>query len=136
MKKILIVDDSLTSRMFLKKCIQMATSDHPCEIIEAENGEDAFSMLGMIENIDLVVSDVNMPVMTGFTFLRNIKNTPHLAGLPVIFITSMASDSRVQNLMEIGAAGVIRKPTSPADVIKAISPYIGEEEKKNTDKWG
>ena len=142
MNKILVVDDSSTSRMFIKKCLKMVLPEEPT-FFEAENGEKALNI--MSENkIDLVVSDVNMPVMSGFTFLRNLKETPSIATVPVIFTTSLANDARTQNLLELGARSVLKKPVSPTSLGEAIKKVLLEnqqtstEPKKETsnDGWG
>jgi two-component system, chemotaxis family, chemotaxis protein CheY len=139
MNKILIVDDSSTSRMFIKKCLEMVLPEKPT-FFDAENGEKALNV--MAENkIDLVVSDVNMPVMTGFTFLRNLKDNPLITNVPVIFTTSLANDARVQNLMELGARCVLKKPVSPASLGEAIKKIIIESQGSSSasgkdSSWG
>jgi len=142
MNKILVVDDSSTSRMFIKKCLKMVLPEEPT-FFEAENGEKALNI--MSENkIDLVVSDVNMPVMSGFTFLRNLKETPSIATVPVIFTTSLANDARTQNLLELGARSVLKKPVSPTSLGEAIKKVLLENQQTSTepkkdasnDGWG
>ncbi len=139
--KILIIDDSKTARMFSKKCVQMSLRSEKLEFIEAENGKEALNKLK--ENkVDLILSDVNMPIMTGFTFMRNVKIDPELSKIPVIFITSLANKARVENLMELGATGVVSKPVKPNELKKKIDDLhlFGDvqdkEEESSGDGWG
>ncbi|MBF0443018.1 MAG: response regulator [Oligoflexales bacterium] len=126
MKRILIVDDSVTSRMFLKRCLQTITAKNPCEIIEAENGEEALSILDGELKIDILMTDINMPTMSGYTLVKNIQGKPNLSGLPIIFVTSLANESGSPVLLAMGVKAVIKKPVKPQEVLKAIEPYLDE----------
>lgn len=137
MKTILIVDDSLTSRMFVKKCVQLVLKNIEVKFVEAKNGEDALKKVTENE-IDWVISDVNMPVMNGFTFLRNIRSMPQYASLPIVFVTSLANQSRVDNLMQLGATAVIKKPISPQGLSEVVSKFDEEQQQEEQvdDGWG
>ena len=133
--KILIVDDSKTARMFSRKCVEMALSGEKLEFIEAENGAQAFDLI-KVTPVDIILSDINMPVMTGFTFLRNIKMEKDLAHIPVIFITSLANDARSQNLKDLGAYAVISKPIKPKEVGAVLKEVIGKASTPRGDAGG
>lgn len=138
---ILIIDDSQTARMFTRKSFDMALSDlEETTFFEAANGEDAIKIMKSIK-FDLVLSDVNMPVMSGFTFIQNILRDELLKDIPVIFITSLASEARKENLLEIGAKEVISKPIKPMDLATAVKKVLGLEnssatESDDTAGWG
>ncbi len=124
--KILIIDDSKTARMFSRKCVEMALPGEKLEFTEAENGAIAYDLLKK-EKVDIILSDINMPVMSGFTFLRNVKMEEDLTHIPIIFITSLANDARTVNLKELGAYAVISKPIKPKEVGNVLKEIIGNK---------
>ncbi|HLE11786.1 MAG: hypothetical protein A2504_15190 [Bdellovibrionales bacterium RIFOXYD12_FULL_39_22] len=130
----MIIDDSLTSRMYIKKCLSMLL-DGELKFIEAENGEEALRKMEE-QDIDLIISDVSMPVMTGFTFLRNIKSNANFEDVPVIFVTSLANEGRAENLMALGAAAVIKKPVEPSSLRVVLSKLYDSQEGKTDDGNG
>lgn len=121
MKQIMIVDDSATSRMFIKRCLQVVlTEQEEASFMEAENGKEALAKLK--ENpADLVVIDLNMPVMDGATLLRWLKASPKLTLLPVIVITSVDNPAKRKELKELGAFDVLNKPIAPAKLMPVIN---------------
>ncbi|MCW8859733.1 MAG: response regulator, partial [Deltaproteobacteria bacterium] len=86
MKKIIVADDSSTARMFIKRCLQIIGLGD-AEIIEAEHGKEALAA-AKAQDVDLLLTDLNMPVMDGETLLKWVKSSPKLCDLPVIVITS------------------------------------------------
>jgi len=135
--KVMVIDDSKTARMFTIKCTQMVVGNMELEFLEAENGQEAFTVLEENSSVDLILSDVNMPVMNGFTFLRNLKTEDNLKEIPLIFITSLANDARSENLKSLGASAVIPKPLRPNSLKNALE-LVGflKTEKANADGWG
>lgn len=88
--------------------------------MEAENGKEALAKLK--ENpADLVVIDLNMPVMDGATLLRWLKASPKLTLLPVIVITSVDNPAKRKELKELGAFDVLNKPIAPAKLMPVIN---------------
>ncbi len=135
--KIMIVDDSKMARLFTRKCVEMVMPDAEIEFIDACDGEDAFKQLEKMP-VDLILCDVNMPVMTGFTFIRNIKTNAPLASIPVVFITSMANTARTDNLIQLGAVEVILKPVKPQKIKSVLEKIgiIGNKADSDSDDWG
>lgn len=134
--KILIIDDSKTARMFSRKCVEMALAGEQLVFSEAENGAVAYDMLKK-EKVDVILSDINMPVMSGFTFLRNVKMEADLAHIPIVFITSLANDARASNLKELGAYAVISKPIKPKEIGVILKQIVGKKEPTTDDGgWG
>lgn len=103
-KNILVVDDSITSRMLIKDILETAGY---CVYISVD-GVDALTTLKM-QKIDLVVSDVEMPRMTGFDLTRNIRNTPALSAIPVILVTGLARREDREEGIDAGANAYIVK---------------------------
>jgi len=116
---VLIVDDSSTSRMIIQRCIQMAGV--PVEnYLFAENGLDAMAALKGHAEIDLVVTDINMPKMDGRTFTTIMKGDAGMAGKPVIIVSSIADSALEAELRSLGVQAVVKKPVSPAKMLQAI----------------
>lgn len=120
--RIAIVDDSGTARMFIRRCLEMAGFQE-AEIIEAENGKDA---LEKIRNapVDLLLTDLTMPVMDGTTLLKWIKANPKLSELPVLVISSAGNPAKELELKGLGAMGVLDKPVSPAKLNLLLSGFL------------
>ncbi|MCK5882641.1 MAG: response regulator, partial [Bacteriovoracaceae bacterium] len=85
--KVLVIDDSSTARLFVKKMTAMIMGEGSVDFFEADSGESAFRFLREHKGFDLIISDVNMPEMSGFTFMHNLKLDKTLFQIPVIFVT-------------------------------------------------
>ena len=126
MKRILIVDDSVTARIFVRRCLE-AIGFSQAEFVEAENGRIALDKAK--ENpVDLVVSDLTMPEMDGESLLKRLKSNPTLHEVPVLIISSAGNPAKVTELLEMGALAVLAKPFSPADIYGVLQPFIPTEE--------
>ena len=125
-RTILIVDDSETSRMIIRKCFSM-TGDEDSTFLEAEDGIHALAALAET-NVDLVVTDLNMPRMDGLTLLRKLRKGEKTRSLPVVVISSMGSDSLDQELKDLAVTTIIRKPLTPAKVRAAFGSVGSDEE--------
>lgn len=119
---ILIVDDSATMRMMIRKALQLSGLDIG-EIIEAGNGIQALAQLARVK-ADLVLLDINMPVMSGMQFIQRLAEDPRLRDVPIVIASTEGSEPRVQELMALGARGFIRKPFSPEQLRDALSGLI------------
>jgi len=123
-KRIVIVDDSGTARMFIRRCVEMAGCTE-ATFIEAKNGKEALSSLKE-HGADLVLTDLNMPVMDGETLLEWIKASPKLHDIPVVMITSAGNPAKEQELLGRGAFTVMSKPVSPAELNASIGSLLAE----------
>ena len=114
---ILVADDSETMRAVIRKSVSM--SGVPVgEFHEAGNGKEALAVLEQ-NWIDVILSDINMPEMGGMELLQKVSEDEDLRKIPLIFITTEASDARQEEAQRFGVAGYVRKPFQPA-TIKAI----------------
>ncbi|MDR9502369.1 MAG: response regulator [Desulfurivibrionaceae bacterium] len=123
--RIAIVDDSGTARMFIRRCLEIA-GFHEAEIIEAENGRDALEAI-RLQPVDLLLTDLTMPVMDGLTLLKWLKSNPRFVQLPVLVITSAGNPARERELLKLGAMALISKPVSPArlnEVLRDLLPPV------------
>ncbi len=130
-QKILIVDDSSTSRMITKRCLEIA-GFHGIEYCEAEDGLKALALLRN-ERVDLVLSDLKMPKMDGTTLIKKLKLDDTTRNLPVFVISSMGNDVTEGQLEIEGVAGVIKKPLSPEKITATIGVLFGPNAHANTD---
>lgn len=108
--KFLVVDDFSTMRRIVKGLLKEIGYHN------ADEAEDGAVALNMLKNnrYDFVVSDINMPNMTGFDLLQAIKSDPNFKSLPVLMVTAEARKEDILLAAQIGAAGYIVKPFTKA----------------------
>ena len=114
--KFLVVDDFSTMRRIVRGLLKEIGYQN-CE--EAEDGVEALSMLKGAK-YDFVVSDINMPNMTGFELLKAIKEDPNLKHLPVLMVTAEARKEDIVLAAQSGAAGYIVKPFTKATLEEKV----------------
>ncbi len=113
LKKILIVDDSsLLHQMY--KLVFMRYKG--CKVISAMNGLEALDKLSQEDGIELVLLDINMPVMNGLQFLQNIQEDGNYKGLPIIIVSTEGKEEDTLRGLSMGARGYIKKPFQPAEL--------------------
>ena len=124
MKKIraLIVDDSSVMRKIVERSIRQAGIDI-AEVREAANGAEGLGVL-KDQRVDLILCDINMPVMDGLEFLRQLQTVENAKGVPVVMITTEGSESHVVQALSVGARGYIRKPFTPEQVKEHVVPLL------------
>ena len=121
--KLLIVDDSLSMRLIIKKMVEMSGFEAEL-LLEAGSGQEALKVLA--ENkVDLVLSDINMPEMSGMELLAKIKEDPALSSIPVVMISTEGSEERQREARELGASGYLMKPFQPEEVGAVLEEVIG-----------
>lgn len=121
MSKILIVDDSTTMRKILMRVIRQAGIE--CDgFLEAANGQEGVEKLGSEAGIELVLSDVNMPVMNGIEFVKAVRDAGNAT--PIVMVTTEGGEAMLKTAMDSGASGYVTKPFTP-DSIKAALLAIG-----------
>ncbi len=112
--KILIVDDSETSRLIIRRCFEIAGFDDSV-YLEAEDGLRAVSIL-QEQQVDLILSDLRMPRMDGGTLIKKLRMRKMTKSIPVIVISSMDNEATDEQLYRDGVMAIIRKPISPEKV--------------------
>lgn len=119
-KKILVVEDNVINREILCKILE-----DTYETIQAENGKEALTLLEKHgEEIELILLDIIMPIMDGYTFLSIIKEDPLYSGIPVIIVTLNDSEEDEVKALSRGATDFIRKPYSPQIVKNRVASII------------
>ncbi|GKT07340.1 PleD family two-component system response regulator [Desulforhabdus sp. TSK] len=120
---VLMVDDSGSMRKILKKILLVSGFDLG-EWWEAENGLAALKVL-QDHWIDLVLSDLHMPLMNGLELLQTLKKEEKWRDVPVVFITTEANQDRLNALLALGAKSYIRKPFRPETIHVQLSQIMG-----------
>jgi two-component system chemotaxis response regulator CheY len=118
----LIVDDSSVMRKIVERSLRQAGLD-PLEVREAGSGVEGLEML-RTGPVDLILTDINMPVMDGLEFVRQIKAQNLAPGTPVVMITTESSEEHVKQAILAGARGYIRKPFTAEQVKERVLPLI------------
>jgi two-component system cell cycle response regulator DivK len=119
-KKILVVEDTDDNRQILRDLLGMAGY----ELIEAYDGADGVAKAGE-HKPDLILMDIQMPVMDGYEATRRIKAEPALAGIPVIAVTSYALSGDEEKARAAGCDGYIAKPFSPRQMLAKVREILG-----------
>ena len=121
--EILVVDDSKTIRGVIKKTLLM-TDLNISNIHEATNGAEALELLRKTW-VDLVLTDINMPVMTGIELVSTMAEDAVLKDVPVIVISTDGSATRIEELEKKGIRAYVRKPFTPEHIAEKISNVLG-----------
>jgi len=118
----LIVDDSSVMRKIVERSLRQAGITL-ARVFEAGNGAEALSVL--VENrVDLILCDINMPVMDGLEFVKQLSGVPNAKDVPVVMITTEGSEAHVVQALSCGARGYIRKPFTPEQVKEQVIPVL------------
>jgi len=94
------------------------------QVIEAGNGAEALAVLKESQ-VDLILCDINMPVMDGLEFIKQLPGVANAKDVPVVMITTEGSESHVVQALSCGARGYIRKPFTPEQVREQVTPVLG-----------
>jgi two-component system chemotaxis response regulator CheY len=116
------VDDSSVMRKIVERSLRQAGIDLG-QVREAGNGAEALAVLGE-DSVDLILCDINMPVMDGLEFVRQLQAMDLAKRAPVVMITTEGSESHVVQALSLGARGYIRKPFTPDQVKEHVVPVL------------
>jgi two-component system chemotaxis response regulator CheY len=119
-KNVLVVDDAMTIRNLAK----FALTKGGYNIIEAEEGVKGLEMVGK-NQIDLVITDLNMPNMNGLEMAKSIKGNAATKAIPIFMLTTEASQELAMQGKEIGVMAWIVKPFVPEKLLAAVQKVIG-----------
>jgi CheY-like chemotaxis protein len=119
MAKIVVLEDDASTRRLITAVLKK--SGH--EVTDVDNGAEGL-LIVLADQPDLVVSDVEMPKLTGFEVLQNIRQEPSTADTPVILLTSLSSRADMRKGMSQGADDYITKPFQPQELIDAVDAQL------------
>jgi len=120
--RVLIVDDSSVMRKIVARSLQQAGLNL-AQVLEAGNGAEALAVLKQ-GKVDLILCDINMPVMDGLEFVKQLPGVENAQGVPVVMITTEGSEGHVVQALSAGARGYIRKPFTPEQVKEQVLPVL------------
>jgi two-component system, chemotaxis family, chemotaxis protein CheY len=118
----LIIDDSSVMRKIVERSLRQAGIDLS-KVFEASNGAEALVVL-QDNVVDLMLCDINMPVMDGLEFIKRLPEVANAKGVPVVMITTEGSESHVVEALSHGARGYIRKPFTAEQVKEHVVPVL------------
>ena len=121
----LIVDDSSVMRKIVERSLRQAGIEVE-KVVEAANGVEALAAL-QSNVVDLILCDINMPVMDGLEFVRQAAKVETAKGVPIVMITTEGSESHVVQALSAGARGYIRKPFTSDQVKEHVLPLLGKK---------
>jgi len=119
--RLLVVDDSSTMRRIIRNNLKSLGFE---DIIEAENGEAAMTRL-QSEKVDIVITDWNMPVMSGLELVTAMRGNPTLKQTPVLMVTTVAEKDEIVKAMQAGVTNYVVKPFDAATLKGKLDRIIG-----------
>jgi two-component system chemotaxis response regulator CheY len=120
---ILIVDDSPAMRRVVKRVVDISGVDVGT-YLEAGNGIEALVVL-RAEWVDLIMTDINMPEMDGEELLLEVRKDPALSTIPLLVVSTDRSESRIKQMISLGADGYVSKPFMPAMLSQEMYRLLG-----------
>ena len=118
-KRILVVEDQEDNRQILRDLLSSA--DY--EMDEAENGEEAITAVAK-QRPDLILMDIQLPIMDGYEATRRIKGNPATKDIPIIVVTSYALSGDEGKALQAGCDAYVTKPYSPRALLAKIRGYL------------
>ena len=123
--RVLIVDDSSVMRKIVERSLRQAGLPI-AQVLEAGNGAEALAVLQQ-GKVDLILCDINMPVMDGLEFVKQLSSVENARGVPVVMITTEGSEGHVMQALSAGARGYVRKPFTPDQIKEHVLPALAGE---------
>ncbi|HUO31537.1 MAG TPA: response regulator [Bryobacteraceae bacterium] len=121
--RVLIVDDSPVMRAFIRRTI-LVSGMEGAEFLEACDGREALRILRQ-EWVDVVLTDINMPSMDGEELVRCLEADDMLKSLPVLIVSTDGTESRMQQMLSLGARGYVKKPFAPEALRGELERVLG-----------
>ena len=120
MPNILVVEDPPTMRQLITFAIKRIQNSH---VIEATDGVDALKKLSS-EKIDLILADINMPVMDGLKLVSLVRGNPVFREIPIIIVTTEGAEEDRKRALSIGANAYLPKPIQTQELLKLVNSYL------------
>lgn len=121
MPNILVVDDSPTMRQLISFALKRIAGS---SIVEATDGVDGLKKLSS-EKVDLIIADINMPVMDGLKLVSLVRSNPAYKDIPIIIVTTEGAEEDRKRGLAIGANAYLTKPIQTQELIKLANTYLG-----------
>lgn len=120
-KHILIVDDSKTVR----NLVAFIMKKEGFKVTAAEDGLDGLEKLYSMEKVDLIISDVNMPRMDGFSFIKTVREQDAYRDVPIVILSTEGQEKDIQQGLGLGANLYMVKPAQPEKMVKNVKMLLG-----------
>lgn len=121
---IAVIDDSKVMRSIIRKSIMMSNYKGT-RFLEASNGSEGLKIiLENREDIDLIITDLHMPGLSGIELLRMLQSTGHFTDIPIIVISTDSNESTKQQCRKFGVQGFLGKPFSHEDVVELLASVL------------
>ncbi|AMK12025.1 MAG: response regulator [Pseudodesulfovibrio sp.] len=120
-KHILIVDDSKTVR----NLVAFIMKKEGFKVTTAEDGLDGLEKLYSLSEVDLIVSDVNMPRMDGLTFIKTVREQGAYRDIPIVVLSTEGQDKDIQTGLTVGANLYMVKPAQPEKLVRNVKMLLG-----------
>jgi signal transduction histidine kinase/DNA-binding response OmpR family regulator/HAMP domain-containing protein len=124
--RILLVDDDFRNIYAMSALLVRGQAD----VIVADSGPDAITMLGRMPEIDVVLMDVMMPGMDGYETMRAIRSMERFEDLPIIAVTGKAAIGERERCLEAGANDYLAKPVDTAQLLSALKPWLSPRDRR------
>lgn len=122
-RTIVIVDDSAT----LRASVNFVLTDAGFDIIQAKNGEEGLEKLEESKRlgikIDMIISDINMPIMDGITFIKEVKKGD-FRFVPILILTTESENAKKMEGKAAGASGWLVKPFKPEQLVWVVKKFV------------
>lgn len=125
--KILIVDDFPTMRRIVKTLLKQNGYGN---VIEAEDGQKAYATLQSVTDIEMIISDWNMPNMTGLELLKTVRSDPKVKHLPFLMVTAEAEKENIIEAVKSGVSNYVVKPFTGAVLQEKMDKIFQNEASK------
>jgi len=119
-KVVLVVDDAIS----LRQTISLTLQKYGYQVVQAQNGVEALEKLQQHPQVDLVISDLEMPRMNGFELLSNLRQSPNLADVPVVVLTSRSAEKHRQLAEALGANAYLTKPYLEHEFLSQVERLV------------
>jgi two-component system chemotaxis response regulator CheY len=103
--------------------VAFTLSEAGFSVVEAANGKEGLDALSP-NKVDLIITDLNMPVMDGVAFIRNVRQVPHARFTPILVLTTESQAEKKQQGKAAGATGWIVKPFDPRKLVEVIARVL------------
>lgn len=119
--KFLVVDDSVTMRRIVLNSLKQIGHE---EFVEAADGREAFTKLSADDGINFVITDWNMPDVTGLDFVKQVRANPKYAALPILMVTTRGMKEDIVEALQAKVNNYIVKPFTPQVLREKIEQII------------
>ena len=119
---ILIIENEVSNRLLIERVL--STRGYRC--ISASNGQEALNILDR-EYVDLILTDLSMPVLDGYRTTQLIRERPEMANVPIVAVTAYALNDESEAAMQIGCNEYLTKPFKPRQLLELVDRLLPRE---------